>query len=271
MHLEIIQNEPALLLHEGPRRVLVISDLHIGYEKTLFKQEYYSTNVVHQIIKHLEQLVAKIKPTEIIILGDLKHSLCEFSRQEFQQVAQLLFNLQKQASVIIVRGNHDADIELVVPDDTRIVSSAGFFLQFKSKRIYLLHGHAQPTADMLTCDSLLMGHIHPAISISKLKEKSAVHRVWVKTKWKPTIVEAIKGWVGEEPFQNEKQVTQRLLQMKILIIPAYLSLLRGHILNVDSSSSYLGTPLFRHLSLDDAEIVMLDHTPLGTLGHLKGK
>ncbi len=59
MHLEIIQNEPALLLQEGSRRVLVVSDLHIGYERTLFKQDYYSTNLATRLIKQLEQLKEK--------------------------------------------------------------------------------------------------------------------------------------------------------------------------------------------------------------------
>ena len=60
MHLEIIKNEPALLLHEGSRRVLVVGDLHIGYERVLFKQDYYSTNLATRITTQFEQLVAEL-------------------------------------------------------------------------------------------------------------------------------------------------------------------------------------------------------------------
>ncbi len=268
MHLELIENEPAVILHEEPRRVLVLADLHIGYERTLFKQEFYSTNLTLQIIQQIKQLVIKQKPTEIIILGDLKHSIQEFSKQELQQVAQLLFDLQHQANVTIVRGNHDADLELVIPDNTQIVSAAGFSLRFKSKQVYFLHGHAYPSADILSCDSLLMGHIHPAVSISKLKERVSIHPVWMKTKWNSTIIEALKSWLGEIHFQKEARTVNRLLQMNVLVIPAYHSLLRGHILNKGTLNASLDSPLFRHLSLEDAEIVMLDHTPLGTLKQL---
>lgn len=59
MYLEMIQNEPALLLQEGSRRVLVVGDLHIGYERTLFKQDYYSTNLATRLIKQFEQLKEK--------------------------------------------------------------------------------------------------------------------------------------------------------------------------------------------------------------------
>ncbi|MFX1510034.1 MAG: metallophosphoesterase [Promethearchaeota archaeon] len=268
MHLKLIQNSPALLLEEGTRRVLIVGDLHIGYERTLFKQEYYSSNIGTRIIKEFEQLVADIEPSEVIILGDLKHSIRNFSTQEFQQIAQLLAHLQQQAAVTIIRGNHDADLDLVIPDNTQLISAAGFSLKFKSRQIYLLHGHAIPSAEILSCDSLIMGHIHPAISISQMKNKFTTHRVWVKTNWKPTIIDAVKNWIGEDTFQNP-EVEQQFLQMNILVIPAYLNLLRGHILNEDSPTAHLGTPLFRHLSLDDAEIVMLDHTPLGTLKELK--
>lgn len=270
MHLKLIQNSPALLLEEETRRVLIVGDLHIGYERTLFKQEYYSSNLGTRIIKEFEQLVSEIEPNEIIILGDLKHSIRDFSKQEFQQIAQLLASLQQQAAVTIIRGNHDADLDLVVPDNTKIISSAGFPLIFKSRRIFLLHGHARPSAEILSCDSLIMGHIHPAISISQMKNQFATHRVWLKTKWKPTIIDAMKKWMGENAFQNPELELQ-FLQMNILVIPAYLSLLRGHVLNEDSSAAHLGAPLFRHLLLDDAEIVMLDHTPLGTLKELKQK
>jgi putative SbcD/Mre11-related phosphoesterase len=268
MYLELIENEAAVLLREESRRVLVVADLHIGYERTLFKQEFYSTNLALQIIKQFEQLVAMQKPTEIIILGDLKHSIQEFSKQEFQQVAQLLSNLQQQAAVTIVRGNHDADLELVVPDETKIISAEGFFLRFKSKKVYFLHGHAYPSADILSCDSLLMGHIHPAVSISKLKKGVSIHPVWVKTKWNPTVIEALKSGLGEANFQNEALIRQGLLRMNVLVIPAYHSLLRGHILNRDPLNTHFGTPLFRHLSREEAEIIMLDHTPLGTLDQL---
>ncbi len=271
MHLEIIKNEPVLLLHEESRRVLVVGDLHIGYERVLFKQDYYSTNLAARITSQFEQLVADLNPTEIIILGDLKHSLRDFSKQEFQQIAQLLLNLQQNATVTIIRGNHDADLELVVPDDTQIISSRGFRLRFKSKHVYLLHGHAIPSADILSCDSLIMGHIHPAITISALKEKSSVHRVWVKTGWKPTIIEALRNWLGEEALGSEDNVVKKVMQMKVLIIPAYLDLLQGHILNADSPKLQQGTPLFRHLSKENAEIIMLDLTPLGLLSKLKKK
>jgi metallophosphoesterase superfamily enzyme len=57
--------------------------------------------------------------------------------------------------------------------------------------------------------------------------------------------------------------------MKILILPAFLDLLQGHLLNRRTADEHLGTPIFRHLSMDNAEIFLLDQTPLGKLSQLQ--
>lgn len=269
MHLELIKNEPALLLQEGSRRILVVADLHIGYERTLFKQDQYSSNLTSRIIQHFDNLVSTIKPSEVFILGDLKHSIREFSRQEFHEVAQLLHRIQQQASITIIRGNHDADLELAVPDNTTIIPSSGLRIKFRSQHVYLLHGHAQPTSEILTCDSLLMGHIHPTLARPILQGRMRTHRVWVRTKWQPTIVDAIESWIGKEAVTNEQEWIQKLLEMKILILPAFLDLLQGHILNRTKHKEPAGTPIFRYLSMKEAEIFMLDQTPLGKLSQLR--
>jgi putative SbcD/Mre11-related phosphoesterase len=271
MHLELIKDEPALLLQEKSRRILVVADLHIGYQRILLERDQYSVNLADRIIQRLEQLIANVKPSEVIILGDLKHSVRDFSQQEFHKVALLLHHIQQKASLTIVRGNHDADIELVAPDNTQIIPASGFKLTFDFQQVYLIHGHAQPTQDLLDCGSLLMAHIHPVIAISSLKQRSTTHRVWVKTKWKPTIIDAVKKWWGKPTVNSKEANIEQLLKMKILILPAFLDLLRGHVLNSFAAGSRLGTPLFRHLAMNNAEIIMLDHTPLGRLEQLQPK
>ena len=271
MHLKLIKNEPALLLQEKSRRILVVADLHIGYERTLFKKDQYSVNLAERIIQRFEQLVANVKPSEVIILGDLKHSIRDFSPQEFNKVAVLLNQIQQKASLTIVRGNHDADIELVVPDDTQIIPASGFKLSFDSQQVFLIHGHAQPTQDILDCSSLLMAHIHPVIAISSLKNRITTHRVWVKAKWKPTIIDAMKKWLGKTTINSRRANLDQLLNMRVLILPAFLDLLRGHVLNSEVTENHLGIPLFRHLSMDNSEIFLLDHTPLGRLEDLQSR
>ncbi len=268
MHFELIKDEPALLLSNEKQRILIVADLHIGYERTLFKNEQASLNVTERIIQKFEKLVADVQPSQLIILGDLKHTLCKFSPSEFQKISQLLYRLQKQTSITIIRGNHDADLELVVPDRVEIIPSSGLKISLGNQKIYLLHGHALPSVEIIDCDSLIMGHIHPTLEITSLQTRKTTHRVWVKTRWKSSTIDVIKKWFGKEVAKDEQETAKRLLNMRILIIPAFLDLLRGHILNQKTINESFGTPLFQHLELEDSEIVMLDHTYLGKLGHL---
>lgn len=268
MHLELIKNEPALILSDEMQRILVVADLHIGYERTLFKNEQTSLNVTERIIQNFEKLVGDVQPTQLIILGDLKHTLCKFSRSEFQKISQLLYRLQKQTSITIIRGNHDADLELVVPDRVELIPSSGFRISLGNQEIYLLHGHAIPSVEIINCDSVIMGHIHPTLEITSLQTRKTIHRVWVKTKWKLSAIDAMKKWFGKEIVKEEQEIAKRLLNMKILIMPAFLDLLRGHVLNQKTVNESFGTPLFQHLEFEDSEIIMLDHSYLGKLGQL---
>ncbi|MFW9830298.1 MAG: metallophosphoesterase [Candidatus Thorarchaeota archaeon] len=268
MDLKLLKNEPALLLQEGKRRILVVADLHIGYERTLFRQDQYTANLSERIIQHLLQIVTETKPNEVIILGDIKHTIKEFSQQEFRKVALLLQRIQDLSSLTIIRGNHDADLELVIPDNTQIIPSSGLKLTFRKHNVFLLHGHAQPSVEFLSCESLLMAHVHPVLAIPSLKSRFITHRVWVRTRWNPSIVDAANSWFQRLKSNLPQDANQHLLEMRILILPAFLNLLRGHIINRMAKNPRLGTPLFQHLALNEAEIIMLDQTPLGQLKQL---
>lgn len=268
MDLELLVNEPALLLSEDTRRVLVVADLHLGYERVLLKKEIHSPSLSQVAIDHLHDLVRKVQPTEIVILGDVKHSVRGLSRSELRQVSLLLQDLQQQVSVTVVRGNHDADIDMLLPDGVVLAPSSGMRLKFENQQVYLLHGHALPGIELLRSDALLMAHIHPTIAIPSLKEHHLMYQVWVRARWRPTITEAMATWFGKPQAAEQGTLGQRLLRMEILIMPAFLDLLPGLVLNRGQPEERAGDPLWSHLAVEEAEIIMLDHTPLGTLGQL---
>jgi putative SbcD/Mre11-related phosphoesterase len=268
MNLELLVNEPALLLTEGTRRVLVVADLHLGYEQVLLKKETHSPRLSQVLIDHLHSLVREVQPTEIVILGDLKHSVRGLSRSELRQVSLLLQSLQQEATVTVVRGNHDADIEMLLPDGVVLAPSSGMQLKFESQQMYLLHGHALPGVEILQADALLMAHIHPTIAIPSLKEHHLMYQVWVRARWNPTIAEAMTSWFGKRQPPKQAASFQHLLKTEVLIMPAFLDLLPGLILNRGRPEDRAGDPLWPRLAIEEAEIIMLDHTPLGTLDQL---
>ena len=73
-------------------RILVISDLHLGFEEYLNKQGLFVPRTQYKKIgENLEKIinfVGKIK--KIIILGDLKHEFGTVSSQEWGEVSKLI-------------------------------------------------------------------------------------------------------------------------------------------------------------------------------------
>jgi len=103
--IEII--ETALWLKK--QNILIINDLHIGYEEVLQRKGILVPKFqLKEIITKLEHILEKTKPEKVIINGDLKHEFGTVLKQEWKEVLQFLdVVLQKCKTVIIIKGNHD--------------------------------------------------------------------------------------------------------------------------------------------------------------------
>jgi len=255
--IELIPKEPALLLTGGKHRLLIVADLHLGYEQLLATRGVSLPNPSEVIAQHLERLISSTKPTRIIFLGDLKHTIHGMERRELREVSWLLERIQRQVDITVIRGNHDADIELILPDQTILTPSQGLRINLGSLNIYLLHGHARPGPEFLETDILIMGHIHPAVALPSFAGRYRTHRAWVRTGWKPTIQQATEKWFKR---QDKKETEEQLRRMQILILPAFNDLLPKRELNRAITEERYAGPLGRHLNLEKAELLMLDHT-----------
>ena len=260
--IELIPNEPALLLNEGKRRFLVVADLHLGYEHLLATHGVSIPNLVEVTAQRLEKLISTTKPTKIIFLGDLKHTVHGMERRELQGLSWLLERIQRQVDITVIRGNHDADIELLLPDQATLTPPQGQRINMGSRSIYLLHGHAKPGPEFLESDILLMGHIHPAIALPSFAGRRRTYRVWVRTGWKPTIQQVTENWFKKQK-RDKTETKKRLQRMQILILPAFNDLLPRRELNRAITEERYAGPLGRHIDLEKAELLMLDHTLIG--------
>ncbi len=87
MRVEVVQNEPALILR-GRKRYLIVGDLHLGLVR--FADE--------MIVRRLERLVEDNRIDEVVIAGDLKHNL-GYERIELN------------FEYVLVKGNHDGKLK----------------------------------------------------------------------------------------------------------------------------------------------------------------
>ncbi len=158
------------------QNILIINDLHIGYEEVLQRKGILVPKFqLKEIITKLEPILEKITPEKVIINGDLKHEFGTVLKQEWKEVLQFLdFVLQKCKTVIIIKGNHDPIIKPIAEkrrvtvvkeytvDDTLIVHGDEL-VKTKAKRI-------------------IIGHEHPAITMRE-GSKWEKYKCFLKGKW----------------------------------------------------------------------------------------
>ena len=158
-------------------KILVINDLHIGYEESLHRKGILVPKFqLQEIIKEMKQILSKVKPNKIIINGDLKHEFGTVLRQEWSEVLQFLdFCLQHCKEVIIIKGNHDPIIKpLAEKRGIKVVK------EYQVEDIIIVHG------DQLIetkTKRIIIGHEHPAITIRE-KSKWEKYKCFLKGKWK---------------------------------------------------------------------------------------
>lgn len=242
-----INSHAALLLEyvdkEGEKKkFLVISDLHLGSETDLIKKgiNIDSSGVSRDLLKEIDELKALHCFNGIIILGDLKSSILHITKNEWETIPIFLKELSLDMDIFLIPGNHDVNINLLVPDSVIVCNSPGLIID----DILLIHGHTIPEKTHFNINKIIMGHIHPIF----INSNSVVHgkRLWIYLKVKKESIFGLK--------------TKGIIE--IIIIPTfnkYFYSLRYH------KESRSISPLIRQLIKNDAILSGLLFTLEGSL------
>jgi len=177
LKIRIVPSQPALML-EGKNRSLVITDLHIGFESSLFGNNIFvgKNTTIQETINGIEEILEKTKANSLILLGDVKSSIKSISKNEWSEVPLFFKKMSEKVDTILVPGNHDANIQKLVPDEVTLASSTGLVIE----NILLTHGHTMPSENFSNVDKIIMGHVHPVF----FQEESVINgkRVWISIK-----------------------------------------------------------------------------------------
>jgi metallophosphoesterase superfamily enzyme len=115
--LTLLTPHPAALIEEGGKRTLVIADPHLGWETSLQEKGIYVPSQSNKIAKKLVDLLDDVKPDALLILGDVKYTVLKTMMGEWQDVPHFFNELKLHVREIgIVRGNHDANLEPLLPE-----------------------------------------------------------------------------------------------------------------------------------------------------------
>lgn len=274
-----LQPYPALLLRGKNLRVLVVADLHIGWEVALAQEGVYIPSQTPRILERLLKMVRRVKPTRLLFLGDVKHTVAKVELEEWRDIPSLFETIQKLVfDIQVVPGNHDGNLEPLLPETVTLLPPTGV----KIGNIGFFHGHAWPAPELLGCQTLVMGHIHPTVAFRDPFGYRTSAQVWVKAscdkiRLASSMLKALNIKEGKDSVETLKtRFGVKPETSRLLIMPCFNEFLGGRPVNragIDKKGSYreFAGPILRSkgVNSEQAEIHMLDGTFLGSVAQLK--
>jgi len=167
-------------LYLRKENILVLADMHIGYEEALNKQGVLIPRFqFKEIIQRLEKMFRSKRFSKIIINGDIKHEFGTISEQEWRHTLRLLDFLNGYCDeVVLVKGNHDTILGPIA--DKRNVKVLDH-LVIGDKLV--IHGDKIFSKEFKGIKTVIIGHEHPAVSI-KDGPRVELFKCFLKGKWK---------------------------------------------------------------------------------------
>ena len=215
------------------QKYLVVADLHIGITKEIYERGVSIPSQIKSMANKLNRLKKETKATGLIILGDIKHKVPGTNWQELREVPEFL-SLLKFRKIIIVKGNHDGNIENMIKLKNVFVRK-----YFSVGDYYFTHGHRNASTKK---KNIVIGHNHSHIMFRDELGAIYTEPVWLIGKVK------ING-----------------VSHKLIIMPNFNELCGASIVNKDR---LLG-PLARRIK--GARAYLLDGTDIGLIKDLKLK
>ena len=225
---------PAALIKTAKTKALVIADPHIGWETSLQNKGIHVPSQTQKMTKKLLTLLSKYQPDTLLILGDVKYTVIHSEYGEWHDIPEF-FNQIKQhvANISVIRGNHDANLESLLPQNVMVQPASGITLD----DVGLFHGHKWPSPNLLSCKTLIMGHLHPVVVFRDPTGFKLTRQIWMKINCNTSALTKIlleKNNVRiernpAETLQNHCQISPKTTQL--FIMPSFNDFLGGRPVN----------------------------------------
>jgi putative SbcD/Mre11-related phosphoesterase len=277
--LKLLLPHPAALIKTGKTKTLVIADPHIGWEMALRDKGIHVPSQTPKLLQKLVAVLSKYKPDTLLVLGDVKYTVVATEPGEWHDIPDFFVDLKNYVrDIAVVRGNHDANLEPLLPEKIRLLPAGGTIVG----DVGLFHGHKWPSPMLLKCKTLIMGHLHPIVVFRDSAGFKITRQVWVKarcdtTQLSKTLLQKQRIKVEGTPEETvKKRYNFKPRTVQIFIMPSFNDFLGGRPINetkprkTGRASTMVG-PVLRSeaVDLDNSEIYLLDGTYLGTLNHLR--
>lgn len=218
-----------LSLYVDELDLLVVADLHLGYEQALEEAGVFIPAVQYKFIKNfLLRALEETGCSKLLILGDVKHEFGGALKQEWGETIDLLSTLkEKGVSVDVVRGNHD---NFLIPMLKRL-NVPLHDPYYREGSLLFTHGHKELPIDAWSEDvkCVVMGHEHPAVMLRD--------ELGVSVKLKSFLV----GSLG---------------RANLIVLPSLSPLMSGTEVNVPRAKFL--SPILRQVELGDMRVYAIE-------------
>ena len=270
---------PAVMVKTKKTKTLLIADPHLGWEMELQKKGIHIPSQTPKILTKLTAILDKYKPQQLVIVGDVKYTVVSSELGEWHDVPDFFMKLCSHiGDIAIVRGNHDANIEPLLPENVTILPASGAVIG----DVAVFHGHKWPSPALLGCKSLVMGHLHPVVVFRDQAGFKITRQVWMMANCDSESLAKILLQKHNVKIEGsiaqtlKKHYNVSLRSKEILIMPSFNDFLGGRPVNETRPRKELGNealigPVLRSeaLDVDNSELYLLDGTYLGTLNQLR--
>ena len=158
---EALEGLPILFIKE--LSCIVCTDLHLGFEGVMADRGVFMPKAnLGNIKAMIKKAVDMTQASSIIVDGDIKNEFSKVHTEEFNEFRDLIIYLREDVGIkriILIKGNHDNFID-------RLSAPLGFEVHRQEAIIgdfLFFHGEALPRSN--GGSTLIMGHVHPSLSL----------------------------------------------------------------------------------------------------------
>ena len=239
LRTRIIPSKPALIL-EDKKKDLIVTDIHLGFENSMASNQIFigKNSSLNETVDEILEIISIEKPDSIVLLGDIKSSIKNISKTEWEEVPEFFKRIKEKCNITVIPGNHDANIQKLIHENVSLINSTGMV----EGNVLLTHGHTMPSENYSHVDKIIMGHLHPVF----FQEDSIINgqRVWVSIR------------INKEDIFPSKSG-----QLEIIIVPSFNKYFYAtHRRKFKKSIS----PIIERINkIESAKILTLDGTIIG--------
>lgn len=238
--IKFVNDEPVLIVETNGKRLLIISDLHLGIEGICGVKKI-AEKMIEKNIEKIEYLIKKTNSSTLVINGDIKHHIPvaeeigekeerevelwtkllrenkniekEIEREVSRMIPSIIDRISKNCEVILLSGNHDGGLKRLSTIEGNFEIKKELILE----KVGIFHGHRKPSNKLMKCEIIITGHLHPAIEFKDKLGYKFRKKVWVvgrfdeKEKPKVIIMPAFNEIIVGFPLSEDKRIIEQKL------------------------------------------------------------